>query len=60
MEERRKAGDRRVQPNKQRRPLNCTRHMADRRQNKQPIPKKHWTAYDIDLITRCLTGKEVG
>ena len=60
MEERRKIGDRRLNHNKQRRPFNCTRHMADRRQNNLSAPKKHWTAYDIDLVTRCLTGKEVG
>ena len=59
MVERRKIGERRVNPPKQGLPFYRTRHFADRRQNNRPTVKKHWTEYDIDLITRCLTDKLV-
>jgi len=59
MVERREVGDRRINPTKQGLPFHCTRHIADRRQNNLPTVKKHWTEYDIDLITRCLTDKQV-
>jgi hypothetical protein len=55
MVERRSIGDRRVNPSGQWHPLDCTRRIADRRQNNLPAVSKHWTEYDIDLITRCLT-----
>jgi hypothetical protein len=55
MEERRKTGERRVNSPGQGAPFYCTRQIADRRRNTQPTPKKHWSEYDIDLITRCLT-----
>jgi hypothetical protein len=55
-EERRRTGDRRVNIPKQWAPFYCTRQIMDRRQNK---PKKHWSEYDVDLITRCLTGNLV-
>jgi hypothetical protein len=32
-----------------------TRNITDRRQINQSTQKKHWTEYDIGLITRCLT-----
>ena len=57
MAERRKAGDRRVNTSKQEAPFYCTRQIPDRRHNNLTMPKKHWTEYDIDLITRCLTDK---
>jgi hypothetical protein len=57
MVERRKTGDRRVQTSMLGQPFYCTRQIGDRRQNNLPMPKKHWTEYDIDLITRCLTDK---
>ena len=57
MEERRKTGDRRVNISKQGVPFHCTRHIADRRKKNTPRPKKHWTEYDVDLITRCLTDR---
>ena len=57
MEERRKIGDRRVNTSMQGQLFYCTRHIQDRRQNNLAMPKKHWTEYDIDLITRCLTDK---
>jgi hypothetical protein len=59
MVERREIRDRRVNPPKQGLPFYCTRHIADRRQNNLPRVSKHWTEYDIDLITRCLTDKLV-
>jgi hypothetical protein len=36
-------------------PFYHARNIADRRQNNQSTMKKHWTDYDIGLITRCLT-----
>jgi hypothetical protein len=57
MEERRKIGERRVNTSRQGVPLFCARHIADRREENTPKPKKHWAEYDIDLITRCLTDK---
>jgi hypothetical protein len=59
MVERRKVGDRRINPTRQGLLFYCNRHMADRRQNNLPTVRKHWTEYDIDLITRCLTDKLV-
>jgi hypothetical protein len=61
MEERRKVGDRRVNPSTQGLPFDfyCTRQIADRRQNNRPRMRKHWTEYDINLITRCLTDNLV-
>jgi hypothetical protein len=59
MVERRNIGDRRVNPSRQGLPFYCTRQIADRRQKSLAMPKKHWTEYDIDLITRCLTDKLV-
>jgi hypothetical protein len=55
MEERRKIEDRRANTSKRRAPFYCTRRIADRRKKYTHRPKKHWTEYDIDLITRCLT-----
>jgi len=55
MMERRKTGDRRTNTSKRRAPFYCTRLIADRRKKYTPRPKMHWTEYDIDLITRCLT-----
>ena len=55
MEERRKLGDRRTNTSKRRAPFECRRQIANRRKKYTPRPKKHWTEYDIDLITRCLT-----
>ena len=52
MLERRNIGDRRVNPSRQGLPFYCTRQVADRRQKSLAMPKKHWTEYDIDLITR--------
>ena len=60
MVERRKIRDRRMNPPRQGQAFYYTRHMADRRQNNLPTVRKHWTEYDIDLITRCLTDKLVG
>jgi hypothetical protein len=60
MLERRNIGDRRVNPSRQGLPFYCTRRrIADRRQNNLPTVSKHWTEYDIDLITRYLTDKLV-
>jgi hypothetical protein len=59
MVERRNIGDRRVNPSRQWLPFYSTCHIADRRQNNLPTVRKHWTEYDIDLITRCLTDKLV-
>lgn len=59
MVERRHIGDRRMDPSRQRLPIYCTRRIADRRQYNLPTVSKHWTEYDIDLITRCLTDKPV-
>jgi hypothetical protein len=57
MVERRETSDRRVNTPKQGLPFYCTRQITDRRQKKLTMPKKHWTEYDIELITRCLTDK---
>jgi hypothetical protein len=59
MVERRNIGDRRMDPSRQRQPIYCTSRIADRRQNNLPTVSKHWTEYDIDLITRYLTDKLV-
>jgi hypothetical protein len=59
MVERRNIVDRRVNPSRQWQPFYCTRRIVDRRQNNLPAVSKHWTEYDIDLITRCLTDKLV-
>jgi hypothetical protein len=55
--EKRRISDRRVNSPKQGQSFYCRRHIADRRQNNLPTVRKHWTEYDIDLITRCLTDK---
>ena len=55
MEERRKTGDRRVKTPRQGGSFYCTRQVADRGRNNLATLKKHWSEYDIDLITRCLT-----
>ena len=60
MVERRNTGDRRVNSSRQWQPCYCIRRIADRRQNNPHPVSKHWTEYDIDLITRCLTDKLVG
>ena len=57
MMERRKTGERRVATPKRAAPFYCTRQIADRRKKDTARPKKHWTEYDIDLITHCLTDK---
>jgi hypothetical protein len=56
MEERRKLRDRRVNAPRRSAPLHYARRIADRRQINLITPKKHWTEYDIELITRCLTS----
>jgi hypothetical protein len=58
MEERRKIRDRRVNPPKESLPGYYTRRIADRRQSTLAPEWKHWTEYDIDLITRCLTDNQ--
>jgi hypothetical protein len=60
MEERRKMSERRVNTPKQGLPLYYARAMEDRRQNNQFTAKRHWTEYNIKLITRCLTGNPAG
>ena len=59
MEERRKTGDRRINTPNEKLAFYCTRQITDRRHTRQPGARKHWTEYDIDLITRCLTDKLV-
>ena len=60
MVERRSTGDRRVNPSSQWLPCYSIRRTADRRQNNLHAVSKHWTEYDINLITRCLTDNLVG
>jgi hypothetical protein len=55
MEERRKMSDRRVKAPEQHSPFYHARNIVDRRQKNRSTLKKHWTEYDVGLVTRCLT-----
>jgi hypothetical protein len=59
MDEKRKTGERRLNTPNQERPFYCTRQLTDRRRRRRPMPEKHWSEHDIDLITHCLTDNMV-